>query len=57
MQDLAFHAFPSLQQLQEATDEGLRAEGFGYRWSASNTHMCQYGSTRRPMRLMALVKM
>lgn len=31
MQDLAFYAFPSLQQLQEATDDGLRAEGFGYR--------------------------
>ena len=35
MQDLAFYAFPSLQQLQEATDDNLRAEGFGYRWSPS----------------------
>ena len=31
LQDLAFYAFPTLEQLQEATDDGLRAEGFGYR--------------------------
>ena len=30
-QDLAFYAFPTLQQLQEASDEALRSEGFGYR--------------------------
>ena len=51
MQDLAFHAFPSLQQLQEATDEGLRAEGFGYRWSAFNTHI-----HHKAQALMALVE-
>jgi len=28
---LAFYAFPTLEQLSEATEEHLRAEGFGYR--------------------------
>ena len=30
--DLAFHAFPTLEQLAEATEQGLRDSGFGYRW-------------------------
>eukprot|EP00891_Asterochloris_glomerata_P001075 jgi/Astpho2/1075/e_gw1.00017.36.1_t len=29
--DLAFHAFPSIQQLSEASEDALRAQGFGYR--------------------------
>lgn len=29
--DLAFYAFPTLQQLSKATEAALRAEGFGYR--------------------------
>ena len=29
--DLAFHAFPSIQQLSAATEDALRAQGFGYR--------------------------
>ena len=39
VQDLAFYAFPSLEQLQEATDEGLRAAGFGYRCSTLPSHV------------------
>lgn len=31
VQDLSFYAFPTLENLREATDEALRAEGFGYR--------------------------
>ncbi|BDA51122.1 N-glycosylase/DNA lyase at N-terminal half [Coccomyxa sp. Obi] len=30
-EDLAFYAFPTLENLEKATDEALRAEGFGYR--------------------------
>ena len=30
-QDLAFYAFPTIEQLQEATDDALRSQGFGYR--------------------------
>lgn len=30
---LAFYSFPTLEQLSEATEEHLRAEGFGYRCS------------------------
>ena len=29
--ELAYHAFPTLQQLAEASEEALRAGGFGYR--------------------------
>ena len=29
--DLAFYAFPTLEQLSKATEAALRAEGFGYR--------------------------
>ena len=29
--DLAFYAFPTLEQLSNATEAALRAEGFGYR--------------------------
>ena len=29
--DLAFYAFPSLEQLSAASEAALRAEGFGYR--------------------------
>lgn len=31
VQDLAFFAFPTLEQLGSATEEALRASGFGYR--------------------------
>jgi hypothetical protein len=31
-QQLAFYAFPTLQQLSAATEEALRADGFGYRY-------------------------
>ena len=31
--DLAFYAFPSLEQLSAASDALLRAEGFGYRYA------------------------
>lgn len=30
--DLAFYAFPSLEQLSAASEAALRAEGFGYRY-------------------------
>ena len=29
--DLAFHAFPTLDQLADATEQALRDSGFGYR--------------------------
>ena len=29
--DLAFYAFPTLEQLSAASEAALRAEGFGYR--------------------------
>lgn len=31
--DLAFYAFPSLEQLSSASEAALRAEGFGYRYA------------------------
>lgn len=31
--DLAFYAFPSLEQLSSASETALRAEGFGYRYA------------------------
>ena len=31
--DLAFYAFPTLEQLSAASEVALRAEGFGYRYS------------------------
>ena len=31
MPDLAFYAFPTLEQLSAASEAALRAEGFGYR--------------------------
>ena len=37
--DLAFYAFPTLQQLSKATEAALRAEGFGYRCDMF-THAC-----------------
>ena len=37
--DLAFYAFPTLQQLSKATEAALRAEGFGYRCDMS-TYAC-----------------
>jgi hypothetical protein len=30
----SFYAFPTLEQLSAATEEALRADGFGYRWAA-----------------------
>ena len=35
---LAFYAFPTLEQLSEATEEHLRAEGFGYRFTSAHAH-------------------
>jgi hypothetical protein len=35
--DLAFHAFPTLDQLSEATEQALRDSGFGYRCDAANS--------------------
>ena len=34
--DLAFYAFPTLEQLSKATEAALRAEGFGYRCDAED---------------------
>ena len=31
--DLAFYAFPTLEQLSSASEAALRAEGFGYRYA------------------------
>jgi len=33
---LGFSAFPTLQQLAAASEDDLRADGFGYRWGFSN---------------------
>lgn len=34
--DLAFYAFPSLEQLSSASEAALRAEGFGYRYAVES---------------------
>lgn len=34
--DLACYSFPTLQQLSQATEAALRAEGFGYRYNFCN---------------------
>ena len=31
---VAFYAFPTLQQLAKASEEDLRADGFGYRYTS-----------------------
>lgn len=38
--DLAFYAFPTLEQLSKATEAALRAEGFGYRCDAEDLMPC-----------------
>ena len=38
--DLAFHAFPTLDQLVEATEQALRDSGFGYRCDAKQLIEC-----------------
>lgn len=34
--DLAFYAFPSLEQLSSASEAALRAQGFGYRYAVES---------------------
>lgn len=52
MPDLAFYAFPTLDQLSKASEAALRAEGFGYRLGHGflraplGSLMCVYGLSR-----------
>lgn len=36
----SFYAFPTLEQLAAATEDALRADGFGYRCGLSHTMLC-----------------
>lgn len=52
----SFYAFPTLEQLSKATDEGLRAAGFGYRakYICAATAFLQQKDVEQPGWLLGL---
>jgi hypothetical protein len=48
----SFYTFPTVEQLAAATEEALRADGFGYRWAAdaqTGRNLAAFGSSTAGM--------